>query len=151
MNRQIDMEHRLSRQIYSIGASAQAKLSQARVLLLGLGGVGAEIGTCTLIQVLESPNRKSFAAKNLVLMGVSKLDICDNSFVSQDTLSTNFLIQRGDVGKNIVDASLHELRSMSPSVQIGSYYSTESLCSLTLYTVRISHRIELMNCFLRSN
>lgn len=91
------LEHRFSRQIYSIGRLAHAELSRARVLLLGLKGVGSEI------------------AKNLLLMGVPCLAICDEDLVTAATPSFQFLVRDEHVGTNIVDASLAELRSLAPT------------------------------------
>ena len=64
-------EERYSRQLYSLGRSGQVRLGAARVLVVGLSGVGAEV------------------AKNLALMGVGELLLCDETPTAWTDLSSN--------------------------------------------------------------
>lgn len=56
-------------------------LRAARVLLIGLGGLGAEI------------------AKNLTLSGIKSLTLLDDRVAAEN--SANFLISREHIGKNV--------------------------------------------------
>ncbi len=72
----------------------QEKLQSNSVLIVGMKGLGLEI------------------AKNIVLMGVKHLTICDNSPVQLRDLSSNFFLSEADVGKPravAVRAKLQEL------------------------------------------
>ncbi|XP_045028314.1 SUMO-activating enzyme subunit 1 isoform X1 [Daphnia magna] len=86
------------RQIRLWGLEAQKRLRAARVLLIGLGGLGAEI------------------AKNLTLSGIKSLTLLDHSIAVAN--SANFLIPLENVGKNVVEASLERVQRLNPMVDI---------------------------------
>ena len=60
-----------SRQLYTLGHAAQARLQVAKVLVVGARGVGIEV------------------AKNLALMGVHSISLLDNEDVTAGDLSAN--------------------------------------------------------------
>jgi ubiquitin-activating enzyme E1 len=68
-------ENLYSRQLYVLGHEAMYKMQNSNILILGMGGLGAEI------------------AKNIVLAGVKSVTIFDKQNVSYDDLSSqvNFL------------------------------------------------------------
>lgn len=70
------------------------------VLVLGARGLGVEV------------------AKNVVLMGVRKLTIRDQSAVEIADLSSNFFAQPEDVGKNRASTILPGLASLNPRVEL---------------------------------
>jgi molybdopterin/thiamine biosynthesis adenylyltransferase len=78
---QID-EGLYSRQLLVLGEKAMRSMSNSRVLLSGLGGLGVEI------------------AKNIVLGGVKSFVCHDTKVVEPSDL--NFFFQPSDVGKNKV-------------------------------------------------
>ena len=63
-----DYANRVSRLRGVMGAEALAKLSNAKVLIIGLGGLGVEI------------------AKNVILTGVQKCTLFDKTLATQVTL-----------------------------------------------------------------
>eukprot|EP01063_Lacrimia_lanifica_P033772 TRINITY_DN6111_c0_g1_i7.p2 TRINITY_DN6111_c0_g1~~TRINITY_DN6111_c0_g1_i7.p2 ORF type:complete len:313 (+),score=101.42 TRINITY_DN6111_c0_g1_i7:64-1002(+) len=91
---------RYDRQMRLWGVDAQVRMMQAKVLLVNLGGVGAEV------------------AKNLVLGGVGAVDLVDAAAVSTEDLGRNFLLGGDSVGKNRAAASVQELQSMNGLVQL---------------------------------
>jgi len=72
-------------------------------------------------------------AKNLLLMGVPWLGIYDNDqVVTTQTPSVNFLVHAEDLGKNVVDAALPELRSLAPLASISRVSSVPSYSSYSV-------------------
>ncbi|KAJ8309044.1 hypothetical protein KUTeg_013918 [Tegillarca granosa] len=57
-------------------------LRASRVLLIGVRGLGAEV------------------AKNIVLSGIKSLTLMDHSQITEEDASSQFLVNRADVGKN---------------------------------------------------
>jgi ubiquitin-like 1-activating enzyme E1 A len=88
------------RQIRLWGAASQQKIFGARVLVVGLDGVGAEV------------------VKNLVLAGVGHLQLCDGSAVGESDLGANFLLARSDLGANRAAACLPRVRELNPRVSV---------------------------------
>ncbi len=83
-----------------IGGPGQARLSRARVLLIGAGGLG-------------SP-----AALYLAAAGVGCLRIVDPDTVSLDNLQRQILFRTPDVGRLKADAAQAALTALDPAVQI---------------------------------
>jgi ubiquitin-activating enzyme E1 len=74
-------ENLYSRQIAAIGAETQKKLIKKRVFLQGLRGLGVEI------------------AKNIIMAGPGKVDLCDPETVRPRDLGSNFYLTEASVGK----------------------------------------------------
>lgn len=70
------------RQIRLWGLESQKRLRSTRILVVGLNGLGAEV------------------AKSLVLAGVKSITLLDHRNVSADDFSSQFMVQRTDIGKN---------------------------------------------------
>ena len=64
------------------GKTFSRKISELRIFIYGLRGLGAEI------------------SKNLILSGFSKITLYDNSLVTLNDLSSNFFVTKDDVEKN---------------------------------------------------
>jgi len=88
------------RQIRLWGLDAQKRLRAARVCLLGVGGLGAEI------------------AKNLVLSGVNQLAMVDHCTVSEQDATSQFLAPRDELGQNRAESSLQRLQQLNPMVTV---------------------------------
>jgi molybdopterin/thiamine biosynthesis adenylyltransferase len=79
-----------ARQVLCVGDKAHRRLSNAAVLVVGLGGVGAETGAPTQAALAPPPplsNTRACAAKNLVLSGVRAVALHDDEAAQLDDLS----------------------------------------------------------------
>lgn len=97
------------RQIRLWGLDAQKRLRAARVLLIGVGGLGAEV------------------AKNIVLAGVRLLTLLDDQKVSLQDSCNQFLVGQSDNNTNRAESSLHRTQQLNPMVEVR--VDTESSCS----------------------
>ena len=89
-----------SRQLYVLGHAAQRSLATSAVLILGLSGLGAEV------------------AKNLVLAGVSKVDVHDDTTATLSDLSSSFLLREGDLGAPRSQHAAERLAPLNPYVDV---------------------------------
>ena len=87
------------RQIRLWGLDAQKRLRSAKICVLGVSGLGAEI------------------AKNLVLAGINSMDLVDDAKVSDMDATSQFLAPRDQVGQNRAEASLQRLQQLNPMVR----------------------------------
>lgn len=88
------------RQIRLWGLEAQKRLRASRVLLAGLGGLGAEV------------------AKNLILAGVKGLTLLDHEQVSEESCRAQFLVPVSAQGQNRAKASLERAQNLNPMVEV---------------------------------
>ncbi|XP_041352453.1 SUMO-activating enzyme subunit 1-like [Gigantopelta aegis] len=88
------------RQIRLWGLDAQRRLRAARVLLIGIKGLGAEV------------------AKNIVLSGIKSLTLLDSSVVDKEDETAQFLVSRADIGKNRAESSLEKVKLLNPMVEV---------------------------------
>ncbi|KAK2778688.1 hypothetical protein FQN53_001716 [Emmonsiellopsis sp. PD_33] len=88
------------RQIRLWGVKAQEKLRTAKILLVNLKALGAEI------------------AKNLVLAGVGSLTIVDDATIKEEDLGAHFFISEEHIGQNRAEAAAPQIRDMNPRVQL---------------------------------
>jgi adenylyltransferase/sulfurtransferase len=86
-----------------VGAEGQAKLLEARVLLVGAGGLG-------------SP-----AALYLAAAGVGTLGIVDFDTVDASNLQRQVLYTTADVGRPKVEVAAERLNALNPDVQVRQY------------------------------
>lgn len=93
---------RYSRQIIlpEVGAIGQQKLQNARVLVIGAGGLG-----CPVLQ-------------NLVMAGVGHIGIADGDVVDESNLHRQSLYTISDVGKSKVVVAKQVLQTFNPEVEI---------------------------------
>jgi len=90
------------RQIRLWGLDAQKRLRSAKICVLGVSGLGAEI------------------AKNLVLAGINSMDLVDDAKVSDMDATSQFLAPRDQVGQNRAEASLQRLQQLNPMVKVSA-------------------------------
>eukprot|EP00088_Acartia_fossae_P045161 TRINITY_DN4839_c0_g1_i1.p1 TRINITY_DN4839_c0_g1~~TRINITY_DN4839_c0_g1_i1.p1 ORF type:complete len:351 (-),score=113.11 TRINITY_DN4839_c0_g1_i1:315-1367(-) len=88
------------RQIRLWGLDAQKRLRAAKVCLLGMRGLGCEV------------------AKNLVLSGINSLKMVDNSVVTEEDATSQFLAPRDKIGENRAEASLDRVQQLNPMVEV---------------------------------
>ncbi|MBC6111428.1 ThiF family adenylyltransferase [Pedobacter fastidiosus] len=85
------------------GEVAQQKLSKAKVLVIGAGGLG-----CPALQYL-------------VASGVGKIGLVDGDFVSLSNLHRQILFTTTDVGKLKVEVAAQRLSALNPEVELKIY------------------------------
>lgn len=86
-----------------VGTTGQRKLLDARVLLVGAGGLG-------------SP-----AAFYLAAAGVGRLGVVDHDVVDLTNLQRQILHRTQDVGKKKVDSALRALHDLNPDTEVTPY------------------------------
>ena len=86
-----------------IGEAGQQKLSQARVLIVGLGGLGCPVGLY------------------LAAAGVGHLSLCDPDVVELSNLQRQILYRETDCDQHKVECAERELRAMNPYINVISY------------------------------
>jgi adenylyltransferase/sulfurtransferase len=86
-----------------IGERGQRRLGDARVLVVGAGGLG-------------SP-----AAMYLTAAGIGRLDLVDFDVVDESNLQRQILYSTADVGRPKLAAAAERLRAMNPHVDIQTY------------------------------
>ena len=113
MKKKSDFFERYSRQISmaEIGEQGQKKLSSARVLLVGVGGLG------------------SVAGFYLVGAGIGTLGIIDDDMVELSNLQRQIAHSTADLGRSKVDSAAEKFSAFNPDVTIVTYeqqFSTRS-------------------------
>ncbi|XP_053455924.1 ubiquitin-like modifier-activating enzyme 7 isoform X2 [Nycticebus coucang] len=93
-------EELYSRQLYVLGLPAMQRIQEAKVLLSGLQGLGAEV------------------AKNLVLMGVGSLTLHDPNPTCWSDLAAQFFLSEQDLGRSRAEASQERLAQLNRAVQV---------------------------------
>lgn len=86
-----------------IGATGQEKLAQAKVLIVGLGGLGCPV------------------ALYLAAAGVGHLSLCDGDVVELSNLQRQILYRESDCETLKVVCAERALQALNPNVQISSY------------------------------
>ncbi len=96
---------RYSRQIAltEIGESGQLKLQNARVLVIGAGGLG-----CPVLQ-------------NLAAAGVGTIGIVDGDVVEETNLHRQFLYSLKDCGKSKVEVAKKAILELNPEIKVNVY------------------------------
>ncbi|KAL1128883.1 hypothetical protein AAG570_013417 [Ranatra chinensis] len=95
-----DEEELYDRQIRLWGLESQKRLRAARVLVVGMNGLGAEV------------------VKDVILSGVKSLTMLDDSVVSELDHHSQFLIPVEAIGKNRAEASLERAQALNPLVSV---------------------------------
>lgn len=90
-------------QLNEIGVSGQEKLSKAKVLVIGAGGLG-----CPVLQ-------------NLVAAGVGNIGIVDGDVIAETNLHRQFLYSMNDVGSKKVTVAKEVVFRQNPDVNIVVY------------------------------
>ena len=107
MNDQIDNEYfeRYKRHILikNIGGQGQKKLEQAKVLLVGLGGIGS-----TVLQ-------------HLAAAGIGKIGLVDQDTVALSNLQRQTIYKYEDIGRKKVSVASNFIKNLNKSVEIIEY------------------------------
>ena len=95
-----------------IGISGQQKLTDAKVLIIGVGGLG-----CPVLQ-------------NLAAAGVGTIGIVDGDVIDETNLHRQFLYGLGDCGRNKVEVAATVASKQNPEVNIIQFpvYFTKQNC-----------------------
>lgn len=93
---------RYSRQVMleEIGYEGQLKLKNAKVCVVGVGGLGNPIAT------------------RLVAMGIGKIRIVDRDVIELSNLHRQTMFDESDIGQVKVEAAAKKLKKMNPDVEI---------------------------------
>lgn len=83
-----------------VGESGQQKLTAAKVLVVGAGGLG-----CPALQYLAAA-------------GVGTIGIVDADFVNESNLQRQVLYRTSDVGKPKAECAAYRLKAMNPQINI---------------------------------
>jgi adenylyltransferase/sulfurtransferase len=101
-----DARHHRQRILPQVGESGQRRLSDASVLIVGLGALG-------------SP-----AALYLAAAGVGRIDLLDDQRVEPSNLNRQLLYQDADIGRLKVEAARARLLALDPSVRVDAMVDT---------------------------
>jgi len=88
------------RQIRLWGVEAQQRLRKAKILVVGMCGLGNEV------------------SKNILLAGVKHMTLLDHTHLEADEWRSQFLAPQDMIGKNKAEACLGRARELNPMVEI---------------------------------
>ena len=97
------MEDQYIRTRLLLGKTAMEKLSQARVAVFGVGGVGG------------------YTVEALARSGVGALDLIDNDTVSLSNLNRQIIALHSTVGQNKVDVAADRVRDINPAIRVTTH------------------------------
>jgi adenylyltransferase/sulfurtransferase len=98
-----------------VGGAGQNKIKNARVLVIGAGGLGAPL------------------LMYLAAAGVGEIGVIDNDVVSLSNLQRQVIFKTDDIGKPKVDVAANALTALNPNVKITRYidrFSAENALAL---------------------
>jgi ubiquitin-activating enzyme E1 len=110
---------RYDRQERIIGVEAMELLKKQKILLCGLGGLGAEV------------------AKNIILMGVQSITLADDKKASNHDLSSQFILNEESIGKSRLTESLNFLKTLNDACDVTAYEGKVTLEYISQFTVVI--------------
>ena len=116
--------------IPGFGSEKQHALSHARVLLLGVGGVGCPV------------------ALYLTAAGVGSLTLVDNDTVEASNLNRQVLYNSADIGRSKVEAAADFLKKLNPDLDLQTFFTTAD--PPLIESLVISSDI-VLNCFDRNS
>lgn len=97
------MKEQFSRTAMLLGKEGVNKLSDSRVLVFGVGGVGG------------------FAVEGLARAGVGHIDIVDNDSVCLSNLNRQIIALHSTVGMDKVDVCCSRIRDINPDCEVNTY------------------------------
>ena len=105
MSLSIEERNQYSRHILldEIGLSGQLKLKQAKVLVIGAGGLG-----CPILQYLTAA-------------GVGEIGIVDDDNVEQSNLQRQILYTHNDIGKSKAESAAKYMQLLNPFIQFSVF------------------------------
>ena len=89
-----------SRQIICLGIDTMKKISQLKILIIGLRGLGVEI------------------AKNIIVSGPKIVTVFDPEKVEINDLGSNFYLSEKDIGKRRDESCLDKLKKLNKYVMV---------------------------------
>jgi len=92
--------------IKDIGQEGQQKLADARVLVVGCGGLGAPV------------------LYYLTAMGIGHIGLCDNDVVSMSNLNRQVLFTTADIGAPKTKAADLRIKALNPNLKTAVYQQT---------------------------
>jgi molybdopterin/thiamine biosynthesis adenylyltransferase len=103
---------------------SQEQVAATRIVVIGAGAVGNEV------------------VKNLVLLGVSEIDVFDFDVVELHNLTRGVLLREADAGRNKAEAVAERARELDPNVTVrsvaGDFWNSLSLGRLESYDCAIA-------------
>ena len=107
-------------QLTEIGAAGQRKISQAKVLVVGAGGL-----SCPVLQYLTAA-------------GIGTLGIIDFDVVEESNLQRQVLFGTSTIGMNKALAAKQRLEDLNPTISIHAYPEklTVKQCDSAVYRLR---------------
>lgn len=97
------MANQFSRTQLILGEEAMKKLSESRVAVFGIGGVGGH------------------AVEALVRSGIGAIDIIDNDTVSETNINRQIVALRSTVGRYKVDVAKERISDINPDCRVNAY------------------------------
>lgn len=97
------MLHRFSRTELLIGADALKRLSECKVAVFGVGGVG------------------SFAVEGLVRGGIGKLVLVDDDCVCVTNINRQLIATQKTIGRPKVEVMMERVKEINPNVEVKTY------------------------------
>lgn len=128
-------ENLYSRQIAVYGKNAMKSLTNSNVLILGFNGACLEL------------------CKNLVLNGISKINLVTDDIINVDSLCTNYYASEKDLGKNVTDVILPKISELNPYVNFLSDkdYKLKDYDTVILVNTNITDAIKINNLCRQQN
>lgn len=120
-------EELYSRQIAAYGLNIMTKLSELKILIIGLGGLGIEI------------------AKNISLAGVKQVTIFDKNIVTLKDLGTNYYLRENDIGKRRDKSCINKLKELNNYVKYDILENEKLEESIIEYNVVVISEIMKFN------
>ena len=99
-------EELYSRQIIFLGMETMEKISQLKILIIGLRGLGIEI------------------AKNIIVSGPNMVSIFDPNKVQINDLCSNFYLSEKDIGKRRDESCIDKLKKLNKYVNVNYFKET---------------------------
>lgn len=97
------MANQFSRTQLILGEEAMKKLSESRVAVFGIGGVGGH------------------AVEALVRSGIGAIDVIDNDTVSETNINRQIVALRSTVGRYKVDVAKERISDINPDCRVNAY------------------------------
>ena len=97
------MEGQFSRTERLLGAEAVEKLSKAKVIVFGIGGVGG------------------YCVESLVRSGVGQIDVVDDDVVCLSNLNRQIIATRDTVGRAKVEIAEERIHSINPDCKVRAF------------------------------
>ena len=128
-------ENLYSRQIAVYGKNAMKSLTESKILILGYNGACLEL------------------CKNLILAGISKINLVSDEIINIEDLSTNYYATESDIGKKVTDVIQEKLSELNPYVTFvtNEKYSFNEYDTVVLVNGNIKNALHINNTCRNSN